>query len=164
MHSLEVFDPRAKDVVVHLCIAKHKSTSMSVQHDHVHALQRHLPSRVSASGLGRDFLCLQRSDPIGRPTISLHHHGSLSGDHDGSQSQGRLIPLIGEHGCGEIDDTDEEVRVERNVIRSTDTEVEGVDHGGDDEEDKEDQTHKRVEDHSDVLEDLWNRHDRNKAI
>jgi len=98
--SLKVLDPRAKDVVVHLCVSKDKPPSVSIQHDDVHALERDLPGGVSSSSLGWDFLCLEGTNPVSSPSITLHDHTPSTGNEDGADGDGWVIPLIGEHGSG----------------------------------------------------------------
>lgn len=154
MDSLEVLNPGAKDVVIHLCIAKDESTSMGIQHDNIHSLERDLPGRVTSTGLCRDLLSLERADPVGPPGVALDDHRPVAGDEHGADSEGGVVPLVGEHGGGEIDDADEEVGVEGDMFGARDAQVGGVDKGGDDEDDEEDEADKSVQHHPRVLEYL----------
>lgn len=85
MDSLEVLNPRAKDVVVHLGIAKHKSTTVGIQHNDIDALQGHLPGRVATSSLGRDLFGLECTHPVCTPGVTLDHHGALTRNKKGAQ-------------------------------------------------------------------------------
>lgn len=154
MDSLEVLNPGAKDVVIHLCITKDKSTSMGIQHNNIHTLERDLPSRVASTSFCRDLLSLERADPVGPPGVALDDHRPVARYKHGAESEGGMVPLVGEHGSGEIDDAEEEVGVEGDMFGAGNAQVYGVDKGGDDEDDEEDEADKGVQHHPRVLEYL----------
>lgn len=154
MDSLEVLNPGAKDVVIHLCITKDESTSMGIQHDNIYTLERDLPGRVASTGLCRDLLSLKRANPVGPPGVALDDHRPVARYEHGADSEGGMVPLVGEHGSGEIDDAEEEVGVEGDMFGAGDAQVGGVDKGGDDEDDEEDEADKGVQHHPRVLEYL----------